>query len=575
VTALHHRQLVCALLAITALTSSARAQTNERWLFVPVFSTSSLPPDLPIAQLPPAFEREVKRERDVLEGPVAAIRFEDAHSSEPVRVSDSQLERLLQIVGEGRRFLALGKRKKGQGALQSLDDNPAPIRDFLQREPQRAELLFDACLTTGYLLVREKQTEQAEQQLLRCAQTFPDYEPRRQPAEIRKMYESAREQAANEPHGSLEVVSTKPGCSIRLSGMERGKSPTTLRVTPGVVRLQLECERDTPGRIHAVEVRAGSNHVTIDPRFEAAVHSQGALWLAYPDATTRTAEMDSDGRALGKILGATRVVLLVVDQVTPDALSVRVRLPQHEPSQDIATIGFSNEAGYAHDTVEPVARKLVALTPATSPAPQVKRAVLVRARLAREPAPPADTDPPTTSSAPRVALGVVLAVAGVGALSTSWAFYATRLSLRSRPYIAGVDYDTARRFDSLGVGVLIAGAGGAALITGSEWLLVPGNNRIPTVAWVVGGAGVALAATGLGFVVVGTHCRPHVIEAADSRRSCGSFVADSSFGPLLALHALPLLNLPLEYAVRRWLGSDDIEISFDGTRGLVSWAGVF
>jgi hypothetical protein len=79
---------------------------------------------------------------------------------------------------------------------------------------------------------------------------------------------------------------------------------------------------------------------------------------------------------------------------------------------------------------------------------------------------------------------------------------------------------------------------------------------------VSGGAGVALTALGAGLGIFGRHCRPEVI--APGNPGCGAFVADDTFGPLLAMHGVPLIAVAATYVIRRWIDTQDIAMSFDG-----------
>jgi hypothetical protein len=74
---------------------------------------------------------------------------------------------------------------------------------------------------------------------------------------------------------------------------------------------------------------------------------------------------------------------------------------------------------------------------------------------------------------------------------------------------------------------------------------------VPTWAWITGGLGVGAAAVGLGFALFGDHCE---LEAPGARRTealpCRGFAADNLFGPLVILNAVPLLVVPLSFALK-------------------------
>ena len=80
---------------------------------------------------------------------------------------------------------------------------------------------------------------------------------------------------------------------------------------------------------------------------------------------------------------------------------------------------------------------------------------------------------------------------------------------------------------------------------------------MPTWAWVAGGAGGALALGALGWAAFGKHC-----EISDSLAFCRTTFSDPLFAPMLALPALPLLSLPIMYAIRERVPMQDAQVSF-------------
>ena len=108
---------------------------------------------------------------------------------------------------------------------------------------------------------------------------------------------------------------------------------------------------------------------------------------------------------------------------------------------------------------------------------------------------------------------------------------------------------------------------GAGALVAASPLLLGEADEIPTAAWVLGGAGVAVGLTGIAFSVFGSHCGPRAGEP------CDGIFDDALFGPLVALHALPLLAVPATYALRLWGRAGDLEVRVEGS--LVSLRGSF
>jgi hypothetical protein len=114
---------------------------------------------------------------------------------------------------------------------------------------------------------------------------------------------------------------------------------------------------------------------------------------------------------------------------------------------------------------------------------------------------------------------------------------------------------------------------GALLLTAAEPILVSGDG-VPPAAWVLAAGGLALVGTGIGFGFA-DHCEPRVSSTPRGDAPCG-FVNDVTFGPLLALHGLPLLALPAMYGLRQLFGSESMTVvGFDGSGGHLFVRGAF
>jgi hypothetical protein len=523
------------------------------------------------AQLATVFERSKLPTVPNTDG---AAHFESAASSEPAVLSDEQLARLMDAVGEGTKELQAGKREKGEQQLDSIEQLDPKARDFLQRSPERAQALFHACVLRAAALEREKQAPAAQKQMERCVHAFPGHEPMSGTTRAaRTLFTRTREALASEPHGRVQIVS-RDGCVLRANGLALGATPITLTLPLGAFRFQVECT-PSPGRVHALTVEPGESRIAIDTSLDEAVHTQDALWLSYPTAAIRNAQMDRHGQTLSRLLDSSRVVLLVVESgVPPGPLQVRVREIQPIP-RDIGTLVFSD--GRLNGPVGTVTAHLLeqvqqATKVEETAAPTVETAAVPTpaqtAATIEAPPDPLDDDSaeveegePKPSSWRWVAAGA-LGVTGATALVVSWVAYAQRFDLRTQLYFGQVPYETRATFSRTGRWTLSLGAAGGALLAAAEPWVLPRADGIPMMAWAAGGTGVALAALGLGFGIFGRHCEP--VVTAPGQHACGAFAADSAFGPLLAMHAMPLLAVPITYIVRRWRENDGLELSVNG-----------
>lgn len=151
---------------------------------------------------------------------------------------------------------------------------------------------------------------------------------------------------------------------------------------------------------------------------------------------------------------------------------------------------------------------------------------------------------------PAIIGGISAAVGGMG-LIASFVVYAARQNYRLRPW-RSISDSTISSWETQGAVSLWMGVGASGLLITSEYLLLPESLDTPTLAWFAGAAGVGVAAVGLGFWVGGTHCGPQASSpGADLILACSAGTADAEFGPLLIASAMPLINIPLVYLLRK------------------------
>jgi hypothetical protein len=585
--------LALILFALAWTASRVHAQAAERWLFVPVlaggnsksFEAEPLTGELEIALRGSG--------QGVLPNASAARSFENQHSSEPVQLGSDEIKRHAKSIAQASRHLALGELPDAQRAMESVNALSASARDYLNRDTTRARKIFDNCLMAAYLWERADQHQPALKQMLECSRGFPGFRPegRAYPGEMRRLFEEATLQLSRLQPTSLRVTSTgRNGCTVRLNGMDVGRSPVQLtEVRAGATRLQLECESGVVGRIHTLELKPGENELAIDPGLDAAVHNEAGLWLAYANERERDKRAASDAQVIGRAVGATRVVILFS---APGALGQDIVVRPGGPgaNREVVRAGFATDTGYAKGAPSKVASALVAWLRAQPGAAAASVAPSRAAPVWKPPpvvpaAPPAQPEPPpsaasaATPAPPKApggrytqqhaAAGAILAVVGAASSAVSWVVYADRQSKRRA--VSDTSEETSYR--KLGVITLTAAALGTTLLSVSEYFWLPDDPDVPALAWVVGGVGVSLGATAIALSFTGANC-----QLGDDRVACQHFWADHFFTPMLLMHALPLMTVPACYALRMAFRPAGVQIamapSLDGLPGL-SVRGVF
>ncbi len=513
----------------------AYAEPSPPRLFVPVLQSE---PDAKIEKLLHAFEAALGQ--GAMANEVGARRFERSRSREPIVGSYEEVARIEALAETAVKQLGSGRLRQGRASLEQVENELAGERgDQYRRERGRVQTLFDACTLSSMLLSRAKRRDEAAAQMMHCVRDYPGFAPEGEP-EIQPLFDAA---APLVSYGALRIEADAE-CIVRANGLELSKASRAVTLPAGEYRVQIECGHAIPARVHMVRVEEDSVRVEADP-LDESVHTLRGLWLR------RRETSDSDGQALGRILGASVVLLIAETNV------VRVRAD----GRDLGVLAAGEDVRAIIALLEPETdgsvTEQVVVEPTAPPSSEVHER-------------PAQLLP--TRSPLEFVAGTSLVVVGAGALAVGWVLYAQRYSLRTEVYAGNVPYSSRDRFAGLGIAALGVSTLGALLVASAEPFLVSDDGSIPTAAWVLAGGGLALAAAGLGFGLA-HHCEPHVMSQLGS--SCG-FANDATFGPLLALHAVPLLALPAMYGLRQLLGGGGtVVLGFDGTSGRLAVSGAF
>lgn len=170
--------------------------------------------------------------------------------------------------------------------------------------------------------------------------------------------------------------------------------------------------------------------------------------------------------------------------------------------------------------------------------------------------------PPTASAVPRaprlidqrpIAAGMLTGV-GVAGIAAGWVLYAFHFDARLTLWREGLsaadgggefDTDLLQKHRNDGAAAVSVAAVGALLVSAAPYFWLPDEVETPAWAWVVGGAGAAIALGGIGVAVFARQC-----NFTDAYYYCQRVNADPLFAPMLALQALPFLSVPVMYLLR-------------------------
>ena len=144
---------------------------------------------------------------------------------------------------------------------------------------------------------------------------------------------------------------------------------------------------------------------------------------------------------------------------------------------------------------------------------------------------------------------------GLAGMTTGWLFYDLHNKIRrdlwyngaQSPFMMDADIEQGqlqklRTRGAIGIG---AAAAGGLMFTLAQAFWLPDDPGVPPWAWVVGGAGAAVALTAVGLAAFAKHC-----DVTNYELSCQRITADPMFAPMLATLAIPMLSLPIVYLAR-------------------------
>lgn len=424
----------------------------------------------------------------------------------PITASDEEVgelraadEAILLAVADGRNDTAL------RLANEELE-RVVPRIAALGRRSQASQHIANICLYATRAALQSSEAE-GDAMATRCVSLVPDLVPNRQlhpPTVLESIGRVRARLEQREP--TLTIRGSVEGCAVRVNGRRVGETPqVALHAPDGNAVVQVECAQ-SPGRPTEVTVPA---ELELDVALQRAVRTDGGLRLRYPSVVTIREMSPGHVRSLTAMSGASRGVIV------------------SQEGDSLVLTGTHSSARVAADDASAIERAVDALREGED---------LIEERQA-----PARSLQPRATSGRTVAqkaVGWSLFGVGVGGLAAGWAYYVVWRDVDQSIQRDGrndlKDQRSRRSLQSM-----LTGGGGALMLTVALPFILPDADGVPWGAWVGAALGAGVVATGV-VLALGHN------ELNDEDQ----FVQRLPLGPLVAVHGLPLLALPLIYGIR-------------------------
>ena len=427
---------------------------------------------------------------------------------------------------------------------------------LLGARAETAQDLGDLCLLLVRAELHAGHEPGADALALECLRLVPDLSasPQRHPESVIALLARTRAEALPR-HGAALAVDLRGGaiepCITRIQGRPIGSFPLAgTRVAPGEYYVQVDCG-DGAGRVHRVEVHAGETlQLAVSPSLErvASFHAS-FVQLQYPSGDAHTARRVLDAIALPSWLELDTVWLVKVEADGTTTLFV-LRARANREAELVGPVAIAYDPTGISPTNMANAVSLL-LDPEDT-----------TARSARAPA--------ASTSTPRRRAAIGVGVVGGAAVIASWALLGRWLRLDAqlgqREALDGSYASAAAKRDDLMLPALLTGATGYGLVLSSTVVWLPERATTPWWAWLAGGAGLTVAATGTWlWVEDGSLERDRCVgdPCQRTRRTL-------PLAPLLVMQGATLLGLPVIYGSRALFRAHTTTVSWRGSELTVS-----
>ncbi len=471
----------------------------------------------------------------------ARTRFEERGSTAAEPVADADVDRWLSLSRLAVRSLAETDYDAAREALDEASTISERGAAELNRDESRARQVLDTCLYRVRVLV-ETHDEAAADRARECRRFVPLTQPSpyRHPPEVTALLEAVDRELAAAP-ATLRLDSMPRGCSVRINGVEAGVTPLVRAdVVRGDVRVEIACDRGSRGRIHRALVGDGTTTVRVDTRFDRVIRTDGVLRLAYATTSDADEHRLDDAITTAGIVEADEVWLLSQES----ASIVRIDRVLVGSRAILASVRASAMSGLASAVAS-----LAGAHNEDRTGPEV--APLARWRGGADA--PEDATPVAPASWGRadweLGVGVASGIVGVVALAVGLGLaddgyrlgmISAAVPVTSPLYLRSRDAYRDQRTASWALG-----AAGGVLGAIAVSLAMEEERGTPWWSWVIGGVGVAGAATGVALALTSPECGNQVPDA-----TCVESARRMDLGVSTLGISLPLLAVPIVFVAR-------------------------
>jgi hypothetical protein len=448
--------------------------------------------------------------------------FEERASAAPIELQAEDIDRWLDHKEAATKHLAHQDYVRAAASLKAAQEVSERAIEALNRETAMARTVLDTCLYVVRGLWETGKTAQAEEQARECRRLVPQIQPTMtlHTPTVRSIIDQIDRERQEEAAATLEVKSPRKGCLVRLNGLHLGTTPFMMaELIPGEYRVQVECDKDRPGRVHRIDLHDDAT-LWIDPTLDDAVRTEPEVHLIYPSEEAFSEEGALHAQGLARMLDVATVILVAPYEMKRVERELGV----------VGTVPLRADAS-ALNAVDQLLRIEVS-SAGSIEAPQEKGTPAHRRRV-------------------RKAVGGTLAGGGAVSLAVAAGLYARRVNRGdefSQSTPGTPEYDSARKeWEDARLGVLLAAPLGAVLLATGEALTYSPRSRVPPWTWGFGAAGVGLMTWGIVEMATADRCdRDLTITPA-----CVSGQESVDRGVLLLSAGVPLAFLPVWAVTQR------------------------
>jgi len=569
------RRLALAAALGASLAQVAAAQTGDRWLIVPVATSA----DSWVEPTTLGLYDELSARGVAVWSPAEAARRFEAKGSAPAPVRTEAETR--EWTKQSKAMLENLVRGNPAGALQIQHDAELLSRAnvvALNREPKRAQEVLDTCLLSVRAQIETGSPSKAEAMARKCRRLVvggaPN--PHMHPPSVTALLVAADRYRADQAT-VLHVGSEPSGCSVRVNGVLRGRTPLEeAGLLPGSYAVQVECDPERSGRVRYASVELGLTEVFADTRFDDAVVTRPTLALRYADAREALDRRSQDAAKITAVLSAAAIVLVSAPDTSTQELEL-LRGPTLDEGGFARIKGGSggptrgDTALAARTLVDGKCMDLATLPPTALPCRNET----------------GDATPPVKHPArmPRGKFisGMTLFAAGSASLLGGYVLLGPR-ARAAEDWVQALDAGQSsaalqQKWINMGIGLVVTSSVGAGLLVTSMPLALPKRDQTPWWAWLSGGLGVGLAAFSIAYGVTaesepGASCSSLLTDPTDAR-TCVNRSEQISVAVLTGATAAPLLTIPLVYLFRPSKSKLTPELEVSQSGGYVAVHGRF